>query len=166
MTLIVYIVCCLLAALVLPEPTQSFYLSDIYVGFGNKGETNDFTDYLDFMVFVTAAFFLFPVLFITNTVRAILRKFSNWRVNSFLLCVTILSLGITFFCLFFYKGLVAFFYGSMTIYPPLSALPQLDEMPEWMDYGIYLLWLFASIQVLILAITVSKIFNNRKNSRP
>jgi hypothetical protein len=134
---------------------QSIYISDIFVGTHNiEGNWYDFLINLNFLAGII---FFFPVLFSINTIRVFYHRFNLKYLTVFHLFITFISLIISLLMAAFIKQMAMVFSNSMTLYPPLSAIPEEGLNTYYLSQWTYFAYCFCLLQLMVFISTIVKI---------
>ncbi len=133
---------------------RSFYVSDIYVG--TKSIEGNWYDFFLNLNFPAGTIFFLPVLFVVNTIRLFIHKFTLRHLVIFHLFVSFTSLMVSLLVAAFINHIV-FLLSDATIYPPLSAIA--EELSNTWHPGLWaaIAYCFCLVQVLILILTMVKV---------
>jgi hypothetical protein len=134
---------------------QSSYISDIYVG--TRSAEGNWYDFFPDLNFLAGIIFFFPTLFIVNTIRLFIHKFTLRHLAVFHLFVSFTSLIISLLVAAFISQIALLFSGSITIYPPLSAISEELSNTYHPGHWAYVAYCFCLVQLLILILTIVKI---------
>ncbi len=135
---------------------QSIYVSDVYVG--TKSVDGNWYDFFLNLNFPAGIIFFFPTLFVINTIRLFINKFTLRYLTVFHLFISFISLVISLLIAAFIKQIAIIFPDSMTtIYPPLSVIPEEQVNTSHLNQWAYLAYCFCLIQLLIFILTIVKI---------
>ncbi len=103
----------------------------------------------------------FPILFILTSIREGTKKFTRRPQNIYLLLICIISILSNFISLAFLKPLATVMFGSWTIYPPLSVVPNEFHPPTNFDTFYYCIITLMTIQAIVTVITSRQVFKNK-----
>jgi hypothetical protein len=116
---------------------------------------NDISKILVYIIFF---FIFFPVLSVIFSLKESLKKFKCNFQNQIVLFSSIISLINLSIIGYYFKSVMTFFFGSVTIYPPLSALPVYSkDYPKDYDAYIYLIYLILLINVFMIFFILKKL---------
>lgn len=134
---------------------ESIYINDIYVG--TKSVERNWYDFFLNLNFPAGIIFFFPTLFVINTIRLFINKFTLRYLAVFHLFISSISLIVSLLVAAFIKQIALLFSDSMTIYPPLSAISEEISNTYHPNHWTYVAYCFCLVQLLILILTIVKI---------
>jgi hypothetical protein len=132
------------------------YLNDIFVSV--QDAPHNWYDFIFNINFTYGLLFFFPTLFIVNTFRQVYYKMQLRYLNIFQLFVTFVSILVTIVLVTLLRQFSDAMDGVYTIYPPLSAAPEVNSNAVYAKQWTYCILGFCLLQLIVFVWTIIKIF--------
>jgi hypothetical protein len=139
--------------------SKKMYLNDIFVSV--QDTTTNWYDFIFNIDFKFGLLFFFPTLFVVNLCRQVYFKMQLRHLNIFQLFVTFVSFIITIVLTTLLNQLSDLMADSYTLYPPLSAIPQVETNSIYTKQWVYIALAFCLLQLTVFTWTIIKTYKTK-----